>query len=191
MSGWIAGFYFICKLGDDVTESYQKISDALYDCPWYAMPVKIRKHFPTIMLVAQRPIYLYGYFNIRCKRMTFRKVWFWFLLWILSFPLQKKKKICSLFSDCERCSVLFYGFKGNHLKYSIDWIHYQRLLLLYQLISIINSSKFVHIFLSFKRKLMFVVKFTMLTFSQRWLFCKYKNRESLCKNSVPYNVYLV
>lgn len=74
MAGWIIGFYYICKFGDQVTESFQEIGESIYECPWHEMPLKIIKNFPTIIAIAQRPIYIYGCFNIRCTRITYRKV---------------------------------------------------------------------------------------------------------------------
>lgn len=74
MQGWIVGFCYICNVGGQVTESFQEIADRIYDCPWYEMPLKITKSFPTMIAVAQTPIYLYGCLNIRCIRITYRRV---------------------------------------------------------------------------------------------------------------------
>lgn len=74
LSSWIAGFYLICRIGGRVTERFQDVAYSVYDCPWYAMPPKIAKTFPTIMAVAQKPIYILGIFDIRCINETFRKV---------------------------------------------------------------------------------------------------------------------
>lgn len=75
MSGWIVGFYYICKFGDEVTHRFQNIAHSIYNCPWHEMPLKMTKHFPMLIAIAQHPIYLYGSFNIRCIRETFQKVW--------------------------------------------------------------------------------------------------------------------
>lgn len=74
LSGWIASFFFVCQYGDRVTSRYQGIAFSIYECPWYSMPVKMAKLFPLSIAIAQQPIYIYGCFNIRCLRETFRKV---------------------------------------------------------------------------------------------------------------------
>lgn len=71
---WIIGFYYICKFGDDVTHRFQDIFNSIYECPWYEMPINIKKHFPMMMAFSQKPIHIYGCLNIRCTRVTFRKV---------------------------------------------------------------------------------------------------------------------
>lgn len=74
MYGWIVGFYYICKIGDGVTNRFQNIAHSIYDCPWHEMPLKMTKHIPMLIAIAQQPIFLYGSFNIRCIRETFQKV---------------------------------------------------------------------------------------------------------------------
>lgn len=97
MSGWIVGFGYICEYGHRVTESYQEISDCLYECPWYEMPLKVKKCFPIMMAVAQRPIYIYGCLNIRCIRVTYRKVG---IILNKTIFIHIETKFCSLFSFC-------------------------------------------------------------------------------------------
>lgn len=74
MPGWILGFYYICKFGDEVTSRFQNIAHSIYACPWHIMPIKMTKHFPMLIAISQQPIYLHGSFNIRCIRETFQKV---------------------------------------------------------------------------------------------------------------------
>lgn len=69
--GWL---YIMCDVGDDVTTCFGHISDAIYDCPWHKLPVNLRKYFPSMILIAQKPIYIQGMGNIRCTRETFKVV---------------------------------------------------------------------------------------------------------------------
>lgn len=74
MFGWINGFYFLCDYGNQVTENFQNISDSMYDCPWYAMPLNLAKQFSKMIATAQKPIFLCGFINIQCTCIKFRKV---------------------------------------------------------------------------------------------------------------------
>lgn len=144
LSGWIVGFYFICHFGGEVTSRFQDIVYSIYDCPWYSMPLKIRKYFPLMIAATQQPIYLNGCFNIRCIQETFQKVPsnnFYFKCNFFKFrinsrlccqpipklhrtdSLQIPSSSCnnfhafssSIFADGVRGIFVFHGFEGDYL----------------------------------------------------------------------------
>lgn len=77
MFGWIVGFFYICLYGSEVTERYQSVAHAIYNCHLHGdLPYNIIKYFPVLIAFTQRPIYFYGCFNVRCILATFRQVGF-------------------------------------------------------------------------------------------------------------------
>lgn len=70
---WTFLFYFFCNSGDEVSSRFMGISDAIYDCPWHAMPVKLRKCLQIMMCISQKPITLQGTNTLR-NRKQFTKV---------------------------------------------------------------------------------------------------------------------
>lgn len=121
LSGWIVGFYYICQFGGEVTSRFQDLAHSIYDCPWYAMPLKIRKYFPLMIAAAQHPMYLYGCFNIRCIQESFQKVRFgrvFSLFFMISYGLCNFHAFCLFFRLCTRHFRIswFWGklFKCQH-----------------------------------------------------------------------------
>lgn len=67
---------FICFFGDEVTSGFNEINNSIYLSSWNECPLKLQKHLPTIMIIAQKPVYIYGYMNTRCTLEVLQKVIF-------------------------------------------------------------------------------------------------------------------
>lgn len=74
LSGWIVSLFYVCEFGDHITNRFQDITHSIYDCPWYILPTNMIKLLQLSIIIAQRPIYMHGCFNIPCIRETFRTV---------------------------------------------------------------------------------------------------------------------
>lgn len=66
----------LCNVGDDVTNGFLQISEEIYDFDWHLLPLNQQKYIPTIIAIAQRPVYIQGLGNVRCTRETFKSVQF-------------------------------------------------------------------------------------------------------------------
>lgn len=74
MSVWMCGIFLICRLGDDVNGRFHEITRLFYSHSCTLGPLQSDKRFSKMISIAKEPIYLYGCFNIRCIRETFREV---------------------------------------------------------------------------------------------------------------------
>lgn len=66
--------FVICYTGDEITRGIIRINDIFYERSWHLYPIGLRKIFPTMLIGAQKPVYLEGFANIRCTREAFRSV---------------------------------------------------------------------------------------------------------------------
>lgn len=64
----------LCFFGDEVNTQYENIQNEIYDCDWLEYPLKVQKLIPTILIVAEKPVYIQGFMNVRCTRESIRKV---------------------------------------------------------------------------------------------------------------------
>lgn len=69
-----SNLFLCCFLGRLATESYEKMSDCLYECKWYDHPVELQKNFILMILNAREPIYYSGFGIADLNLETFRKV---------------------------------------------------------------------------------------------------------------------
>lgn len=72
----IALFYLfvLCDTGEELTNRFQSIGDSIYNCSWNTFPNEFQKCVPTMLAVAQKPIYLQGMGRFCCTRRTFKLV---------------------------------------------------------------------------------------------------------------------
>lgn len=70
----IGQIFLFCYFGDLLTAKFETISEMFYQCNWYLMMLDIQKLMPTILCVAQEPVYLSGIGNISCTRVVFKRV---------------------------------------------------------------------------------------------------------------------
>lgn len=74
MTVWMCGIFLICRLGDDVNGRFNDISKILYQNACPMSPLQSDKRLSKMIMAAKKPVYLYGCFNVRCIRETFREV---------------------------------------------------------------------------------------------------------------------
>lgn len=70
----IASLYFLCSLGERLTQRFEDLGDAFYDFSWYSLPVSMQKEFKLMISISQKPVYLRGYVNTRANRILFAAV---------------------------------------------------------------------------------------------------------------------
>lgn len=68
--------FFLCELGEMVTNQYEGFNVELYQCDWHLYPIGMQQVFVTFMSCTQHPVFIHGYGNIltQCTRETFKKV---------------------------------------------------------------------------------------------------------------------
>lgn len=81
---WI---FFVFNMGDTITSRFERVSNSVYSCRWVDFPPKSRKYVNTMLVVAQKPIYIQGFGNVRCTRETFKSVWLKYTLFKLTLPI--------------------------------------------------------------------------------------------------------
>lgn len=69
--GWL---YVMCYFGDEVTSSFESVSDATYQCNWYLFSLPIQKHVILMMNMAQQPLYIGNFGSIHCTRDIYARV---------------------------------------------------------------------------------------------------------------------
>lgn len=81
----LVGIFCYCYFGEKTSESFQLMSECLYECNWPDLPIKLKKHIVIMMLRGQKPIYYHGFKMVTLNLETFKKVrrtdwpWhFWF-----------------------------------------------------------------------------------------------------------------
>ncbi|XP_055306350.1 odorant receptor 94a-like [Sitodiplosis mosellana] len=70
----VAQIYLFCDFGDNVTEKFSDINDAIYECNWYSFPKEVQRIWPFVMVSAQQPLIIQGFGNIPCTRQAFKSV---------------------------------------------------------------------------------------------------------------------
>lgn len=75
----------VFNMGDTITNRFERVSNSVYSCRWVELSPKLRKYAKTMLIVAQKPIYIQGFGNVRCTRETFKSVW-------IKYQLDKKFK---------------------------------------------------------------------------------------------------
>lgn len=63
-----------CFFGKMATESYERMSECLYECNWVNLSPKLQKYIVIIITNAQRPIYYDGFGVAVLNLETFNKV---------------------------------------------------------------------------------------------------------------------
>lgn len=64
----------ICSFGDRVTRRFGEIADAIGESRWYEAPLDIQKKMLTMLIVAQKSVYIQGFSNTQCTRHFLKKV---------------------------------------------------------------------------------------------------------------------
>lgn len=66
--------YFLCELGQMVTNRFGVFNTELYRCHWYFFPIKIQRMLMIFMLDTQQPVFIKSSGNIMCTCEVFKKV---------------------------------------------------------------------------------------------------------------------
>lgn len=66
--------FFYCYFGKIATESFQTMSDCLFEVNWQDVCVDLQKHYVLIIQNAQRPIFYHGFHLAILDLSTFTKV---------------------------------------------------------------------------------------------------------------------
>lgn len=74
LSVGIASIFIYCYFASKVSHSLQCLSDKVYQCLWYQMPVHIQNDLILVIGNLQRPYYFTGYKFIICSLETFLRV---------------------------------------------------------------------------------------------------------------------
>lgn len=72
LSGSIMFLY--CYYGEMATESFEKISDALYESNWQNLSLQLQKYYILMIGNAQRPLHYHGFHVSILSLNTFAKV---------------------------------------------------------------------------------------------------------------------
>lgn len=66
--------YLLCHIGDQVTQRFQDVGDAVYQLSWYTLPLDVQQHLPITISLTQKRIFVRGFADTRSTREVFRKV---------------------------------------------------------------------------------------------------------------------
>lgn len=58
----------LCVFGDETTTKFEKVYGSICKCAWYEFPMETQKVLPLMLRIAQQPVHLRGYMNVRCTR---------------------------------------------------------------------------------------------------------------------------
>lgn len=64
----------VCEFGERLSATFEKINDVFGQSAWYLFPRKAKLMLPTLMIIAQKPLYLHVFGRITCGRITFENV---------------------------------------------------------------------------------------------------------------------
>lgn len=70
----LSSVYFLCEIGDNVTQRYENISRSVYQLNWYMLPLNIQSSLPTILAMTEKSIYIRGFARFHCTRTIFSQV---------------------------------------------------------------------------------------------------------------------
>lgn len=66
--------FLFCFFGKMATESYENMSNALFESDWQKLSIDMRKYLLLMIKNAQRPLYFHGFRVIALNLETFSKV---------------------------------------------------------------------------------------------------------------------
>lgn len=78
-----SAIFMYCEFGEHVTDRFDEINDALYECNWHLFPYKIQKMLPIIMIGIAKPVKISGFGNISFTRETLKMVFIIFDVYLL------------------------------------------------------------------------------------------------------------
>lgn len=66
--------FVVCEFGDNVSYTFSKIDYEALRLDWYSLPVNLWKMVPSVILYAQRPVYIQVFGSTACNRLSFKNV---------------------------------------------------------------------------------------------------------------------
>lgn len=69
-----ANLFIYCYFGKIATESFEKMSDCLYESNWQAFPVGLQKYIQLMIQNAQKSVFYHGFGMVNLDLMTFTEV---------------------------------------------------------------------------------------------------------------------
>lgn len=66
--------FLFCFYGKFATDSFEKMSNCLYECNWQGLPIDLQKFFIIIVANSQKPLYYNGFGLTTLDLETFSKV---------------------------------------------------------------------------------------------------------------------
>lgn len=70
----LANLFLYCYFGKMASESYENMSESLYESNWLCLPVDLQKHFIVMIANVQRPIFYHGFKIVNMDLETFTRV---------------------------------------------------------------------------------------------------------------------
>lgn len=74
ITGVLPFFFIYCKVGEDVTEAFGTIDEAIYMTSWYICPIHTQNYLKLLMMMAQKEVDLKGFATFNCSCDTFKRV---------------------------------------------------------------------------------------------------------------------
>lgn len=72
---WVFGLaFFSCEVGQQFTNSFERVTDRLDRLNWYLFPIKVQQLLPTILINTQEPIVIGCFGLMNGSRDQFKKV---------------------------------------------------------------------------------------------------------------------
>lgn len=69
-----AAVFFLCHFSENVSTSFEKLNDRLFECDWYLLPNELQRSFFITTIAVQEPIHIRGFGNVLCTRQSFKEV---------------------------------------------------------------------------------------------------------------------
>lgn len=101
--------YFLTELGEIVATQFSLFHVEFSECKWYLLSIEMQQMLVIVLADGQRPMYIRGYGDISCRRITFKKVifltvffrnkFFFIHHWKINWILMKSCMIFILFLD--------------------------------------------------------------------------------------------
>lgn len=66
--------FFACELSEMFNNKANEIGDAIDHLDWYLLPIEAQRMLPTVMIYAQKALYIKFFGKIACNREQFKKV---------------------------------------------------------------------------------------------------------------------
>lgn len=81
-------FLVVCNIGENVTISFDKINESIYDIAWYECPVNLQKYLIPMIMASEKPLHIHVFGKYECCRDTFKEV-IYQITWLISSSGQK------------------------------------------------------------------------------------------------------